>query len=515
MANVGKLNVIVGASAAGMKTGLSSAAQAVTGFAGEVKSSLGGIAGALGVGLTAVGLKSWIGGAMDTIKNTALMAKTLHIGTEQFSELGYAASKSGTNAETLAIGLGKMEKTIGLAESKGGAAAKVFEDIGLSVSDLASSTPDQAFLKISDAIRGIQDPFAQAAAITQIFGKGGLDLSIMLNKGSDAIIALGAHAKSLGVAFSDVDAAAIKEATIGWKEMKSVVEGLSIQFAVALAPGLKMVTENLPTIGLYAKATFSVLGDELAFFVGNWELQWELIKVDAAIFWNTYGALSVGVIDGVIDAAIALGKDFAIVFQQMGASAQAFAVGAWAAIKAAFSGENPLSAFGDAFRNSLTESLAGIDQMTSVGDAFGDAFTAGFKRTMDPALDAERNDIVSRMADMRSEFDAMSKAPKETLAGIKDVTKALPEFPFAGGEHMNAPADWTTVGQGASLKLAGASQFGTSEAATQINAAIAGKAGKDDAIANHTERTANGVERVADAVEKLQFPEFESLDEFS
>jgi hypothetical protein len=548
MANVGRLNILVGASVGGLASGLKGAAGTVEGFASTVTSNFGKLAAGLGLGLGLAGLKSWVSGAMDTIRTTGIMAKKLSVSTEAFTELNYAALKSGVSTESFAGAMGKMEKTIGNAAIKGGPAAKVFSDIGLNVQELASMSPDQAFLKISDAIKGIEDPFRQAAAITSIFGKGGLDLSIMLNKGSDEIISLGKHAKELGVTFTDMDVTKIKEATASWKEMKAIIAGAGQQFAIALAPSLKTVNDLLLSGLVSGKQFFGSLINEVGFFVGTWSLQWELIKANALITWDTIKAGAVGAFDATIAGLVVLGANFMTafenfpkiavasweaikagavalwenlggVFQDIGATVQAFASGTVAALKAAFNLENPLTAFRDSFNQTFSETSSGafatirdsasqawsdsiagaggLKSFESISGAAGEAGAQGFAGALDSSLDRERQKILGQIADTRKEFDAMQAGTPG--AAVK----------AAGG----------TVGQASTVnavssQLAGATQHGTTEAASQIFASMSARMGKDDEVAANTAQTAANTERVATAIENLEMPDLEMIEAF-
>jgi hypothetical protein len=105
-------------------------------------------------------------------------ASRIGISAEAVQRLGFAASQSGSSIEAIAVAMGRMSDMLGSA----GAEDKLAK-IGLTLADIKGLTPDQTFLAMAEAIRGIEDPLKQADAATDVFGRGALELMPAIKAG--------------------------------------------------------------------------------------------------------------------------------------------------------------------------------------------------------------------------------------------------------------------------------------------------------------------------------------------
>jgi hypothetical protein len=108
------------------------------------------------------------------------MSQRTGISVEALSELGYAAQISGSDMETLELGIRKMQKTLAAAALGSKAATDALAQLGLTVDDLRGLSPDQQFKLIADKLASIQSPAIRAALAMQIFGRNGTSLLPML-----------------------------------------------------------------------------------------------------------------------------------------------------------------------------------------------------------------------------------------------------------------------------------------------------------------------------------------------
>jgi hypothetical protein len=155
------------------------------------------------------------------IEKTAIRLGTT---TDALQLLRGAAGKSNVDVEALDIGLGKMAVNIGKvisAKKKGGAGGLVgevggiqllgtgkgggagaqvdpFKHLGLDAKDLAKQKPEEQVGRISDAINKLKTHSEKAAASVQIFGKGGLALLPLIEKGSAGQAELFAQIRASG-----------------------------------------------------------------------------------------------------------------------------------------------------------------------------------------------------------------------------------------------------------------------------------------------------------------------------
>ncbi len=168
-------------------------------------------------------------------KELLSMSQRTGISVEALSELGYAAQISGSDMETLELGIRKMQKTIAAAAMGSKAATDALAQLGLTVDDLRGLSPDQQFKLIADKLASIQSPAIRAALALAIFGRNGTSLLPMLSQGAAGIEAMQEQARRLGLTASaaGVQIGAELEETLStlWKVLKKV--GSTLGSAVA------------------------------------------------------------------------------------------------------------------------------------------------------------------------------------------------------------------------------------------------------------------------------------------
>lgn len=152
------------------------------------------------------------------------MSQRTGVSVEALSELGFAAEQSGADMETLEAGLRKMQKVV--AEAAGGSkqARDTLNDLGLTVADLKSLSPDDQFKLLADRLGKVEDPAMRAALAMDVFGKSGTRLLPLMTDGADGIEKLQEKARALGLTISTEDAAAAEEfgdtLDVVWKVLK-------------------------------------------------------------------------------------------------------------------------------------------------------------------------------------------------------------------------------------------------------------------------------------------------------
>lgn len=220
---------------------------------------------AFGAGITSIGTKLAGLGAgvvtplLATTNVFASMGDTLAkmsartgVSAESLSELGYAADQSGADLETLEAALRRMQKQV--VEAAGGSetAAESFERLGISVSDLASLSPEGHFKLIADRLSQIQNPTLKAALAMEVFGKSGTKLLPLIANGTQGIEQLQEQARQLGLTISTEDAKAAEffGDTLDdlWKVLKSTAFTIGSALAPLLIEAAKAMTRIVVTV---------------------------------------------------------------------------------------------------------------------------------------------------------------------------------------------------------------------------------------------------------------------------
>ena len=140
---------------------------------------------------------SLVGDAFAAANRIGMVAKQTGIATEALQRLGHAAAMNDSiSFEEMSQGLKFLSRNMGNAAAGGKEAQAAFARIGLSVADLSKMSPDQVFLKLSDAIKSGAIPESQRMSVVmQLLGRGASGLIPLLTEGGDAIRAMGSKAK--------------------------------------------------------------------------------------------------------------------------------------------------------------------------------------------------------------------------------------------------------------------------------------------------------------------------------
>lgn len=236
---------------------------------------------AFGAGVTSAGVKLAALGAAGTAPligaayayteaGSALgkFSQRTGIAVEELSALEYAAKRSGLEAEQLEGGIKKMQKELFMAGGGSAEARKAIHDLGLSMDELKSLSPDQQILKMSDAFKALDDPTKKTGLALAVFGKSGTDMIPFLNKGSEGIHTLGEEGKRLGAVLGGEDVKAAKEFKAVMAQLKAAALGVTYSIGSAVIPGMTRLrnlimplVENVTRFARENKGLFDVLFD--------------------------------------------------------------------------------------------------------------------------------------------------------------------------------------------------------------------------------------------------------------
>lgn len=112
--------------------------------------------------------------------------------------LAFAASQGGSSLQTVDTAIKEMAKSL----TGDQAAEQLIADLGLNLQQLRTGAPDQTFLTLAEAVKGIANPLDQAKASLVLFGRSGTELLPAIKAGfvevgkqaplmSDALVAMG------------------------------------------------------------------------------------------------------------------------------------------------------------------------------------------------------------------------------------------------------------------------------------------------------------------------------------
>jgi hypothetical protein len=220
---------------------LSSAGRSVVSGLTSTYALLGSALAAAGI----YGVGSYIKSAMDAVDATNDQANALGMDVKALSQFSYAAKLNGSDQETLAGGLTKMNNALSDAVTKGGAAGDAFKTLGLDAGALSKMTPDEAFKKIADGISKVENPAQRTSLAMDIFGKSGAKLIPLLLQGENGLNDFSLKADKAGASISAIDAAKVAEANDALDDLKEVIGGVGKAIAAQLSPFITDASSRL------------------------------------------------------------------------------------------------------------------------------------------------------------------------------------------------------------------------------------------------------------------------------
>lgn len=221
-------------------------------------------AAATAAGTAIYGIAKSAAGTTDEIDK---MSQKIGISREEYQELAFVCSQSGTDVNKLQGGMKTLTNSIDSAVNGGKTATAMFDKLGISVKNADGSVRSQEEV-LNDAVRamqGMEDGAEKAALATDLFGKAGTELMPLLNSEAGSFDEMRQQAHDLGIVLSDeaVDAGVHLTDTIDQCErsFKSIVTQIGVAVMPLVQSAAEWVLSNMPLIQ-------SILGTVFTFF-GN------------------------------------------------------------------------------------------------------------------------------------------------------------------------------------------------------------------------------------------------------
>jgi len=186
----------------------------------------------------------------DTGDQLNKMSQRTGVSVETLSQLAYAAGQSGSSIEELGVGMKGMAKFTDAVDRGSKEAVATLENLGITVDEFMSSSPEKRFELLADGINAVVDPQLKAAAAMDVFGKAGEGMLPMLEGGAVAIDKLRMEADSLGKTVTKEQAENATKLGDAWDRVKAATLGAVFVLGSQLAPGLELVAGWLKDVGV-------------------------------------------------------------------------------------------------------------------------------------------------------------------------------------------------------------------------------------------------------------------------
>ena len=237
----------------------------------------------------------------DTLRK---QSERIGLSIEDLQMLRHAFELGGSSAENTDRSLLYFHRRIGEASRGSGEAAKLFEDMGVSIFDLQGDirpTKD-ILLDVADAMAAQDDPAKTAYAAQMLFGRGGIYMSNSLNDGAAAIVSAGEEMHNLGL-ITDEEAQKSEAYNDEKLRLKRTIMGLRDAIAVQYIPAL---TESIIALRNWISEYKPEIIEEYTKVTNNFGKAYEFVteKIGDAIDGIASFTDSVGELDPTIAAVI-------------------------------------------------------------------------------------------------------------------------------------------------------------------------------------------------------------------
>lgn len=193
------------------------------------------------VGFFAVKVSEGIREAVELGSKLTDLRDATGLSVESLQRLGFAAEQGGATMEVVAKAVTTLERMLvtGSAEM-----TRALEDLGLSQQALLAQDPEDAFLAIATALRGLESDTKRAAYAQQLFGEQGVQLLPAIKTGmADAA----AEAERLGLVMDNETAEAMDRLSDAVGALSGTWDGFwrNVGIAIAKSPEIVEAIESI------------------------------------------------------------------------------------------------------------------------------------------------------------------------------------------------------------------------------------------------------------------------------
>jgi hypothetical protein len=245
MPTVGTLNIQVKGTADGPG--------GINGVLANVRSKLGSFAQTLGRGLAggaAIGTGLFVAfeRIADHIDDIAKQSARLGLTTEQFTRLGYAGKQTGVSVETMASGIGTLNRSLIKAAQGSDKQKDALKALGLSAHGLLALPMEERMSALAGGFANLTSGADKSAAAVALFGGSGDEMIGVLQGGSEAFNKLLVDAETFGAVISQDTAVRMERFQDALDNVKSALFSVAVEVADKLSPYLIVLAEDFANL---------------------------------------------------------------------------------------------------------------------------------------------------------------------------------------------------------------------------------------------------------------------------
>ena len=206
-----------------------------------------GLAGALAGGF--VGFFKQIIDSAQEARNVLNASQKTGLSTETVGGLNYLARLRGIDPTVFTEGMRHYQQVVGEALRGNETAIGTFRRLGISMEEIRGHTPDEIFLRTTDAVSKMADPFQRAAAMHDLLGRRGDAMARILGQNPAAIRSAIEEAKNLGLALNSVQTRQAASGMQAYREavvrVQSVFQGVANVIMTQLGPIIEAASKTV------------------------------------------------------------------------------------------------------------------------------------------------------------------------------------------------------------------------------------------------------------------------------
>lgn len=183
----------------------------------------------------------------DKLNKLGKLSDALQVSPDFLRGLEMAAESVGESFEGAQDLVREFNVRMGEARTGAGPAIEGLRLLGMTIEDFTNSSPEDAFLRVADALSQIEDPQLQMFAAGELFGGKGEDMLALLQQGKEGLREFIQMAKDAGP-ISRNDIKRIEEAQRATQKMKMAWESIIQRLTIAVAPMLEMIAKAVDKI---------------------------------------------------------------------------------------------------------------------------------------------------------------------------------------------------------------------------------------------------------------------------
>lgn len=205
-----------------------------------------------------------------------MVSQKTGIAKQVIQQWSVALAENNLSTDHLTTSMKALSKMMVEATDPSSQAANTFDEL-----NVTGKTTEAVILQLADRFKEMPDGAEKARLAVELFGKSGLDMIPLLNKGSEGFKESMEAAKRFGAVLSDNTLQALGDADDAFDRLGVATKAASYQFAGLMAPAVSSVTnalsEGIGFIGRYMQAVNEMKAEQKG-ASSSWEKWGTILK---------------------------------------------------------------------------------------------------------------------------------------------------------------------------------------------------------------------------------------------